>query len=499
MPSDADARKFAATFEPILLFHQDEQFFPMDPKWYIERCALWRAVPKFDDKVNWGEPPRLLYPRLPQIPQNKIAALASETAGGAFTWLGDASMDLGVGTVPAGEAPPPPEERFLDFVGWESTMPPNKRVTATSQNRHAALDPGEYADASVDSRPWYYVEFLTNDDLQEFTKSRSPNGLDLFHLVASNDRLNKPQVLLYHLFYPMHQEVLQGCEDAGEGRFFGTYGGEWACIAVLIDSTNEGRFIGLTSRNVGDPNIVGEEEARVGMTVSPWGMVQRVGIHPKIFVSRGTHGNYLTSGTHQITAFTGGIDLSTGSCGAVETLDDVIAGEVVISPAVPPDETSIWVALLKFFLTPGGLSEYWIGAEMNSDTVGSPEQDASPTQPAADEAAGAPFGKIISPENLIFPEILQASSVVYWNVSPYQAPAPDLPDLREYDFVVDRSKQVWWEPRRATQDSNPLEGPGWLGRWGPRVTNDPHNRRAGMKCPDFLLMFLEGVAIAMNK
>jgi hypothetical protein len=30
------------------------------------------------------------------------------------------------------------------------------------------------------------------------------------------------------------------------------------------------------------------------------------------------------------------------------------------------------------------------------------------------------------------------------------------------------------------------------------VTNDPFNRRAGGKCPDFLELFLEAIAIALN-
>ena len=35
----------AKRFEAILLFHPDETFFPIDPKFYLERSALWSSKP----------------------------------------------------------------------------------------------------------------------------------------------------------------------------------------------------------------------------------------------------------------------------------------------------------------------------------------------------------------------------------------------------------------------------------------------------------------------
>jgi hypothetical protein len=85
-----------------------------------------------------------------------------------------------------------------------------------------------------------------------------------------------------------------------------------------------------------------------------------------------------------------------------------------------------------------------------------------------------------------------------WNVSPFMAP-----DGRNYDFIVDRSQQVWWGPRSTPADvsSDPaaLTPAGFTGRWGPRVTSDPNNRRAGGKCPNFLLMFLQAIAVKLTQ
>ena len=128
MGNPADAATLAGSFEPILLFDINESFFPIDPKWYLERCALWRATMPFDNKANWGQPP--------QIRKGMIAAIngPKEVAGGK-TWLGTAGDDFGITTLPTQQQPPPTEEHFLEFVGWEPVATPP--VTPTSNNRQA--------------------------------------------------------------------------------------------------------------------------------------------------------------------------------------------------------------------------------------------------------------------------------------------------------------------------------------------------------------------------
>jgi len=483
-------RRLAKKFEPILLFHQDEKFFPIDPKWYLEQCALWPAVANFTDKANWGELPSSPFPHAPRIQKATIAALVGEAAPTA-RWLGETGAAFGVGPAPDREVPPPAEEFFLEFAGWEPvTAPP---VTASTNNRHAALDPAEYIAPLATSRPWYYVEYLDNADLLALTQNRTPNGLDLTRVVATNPNLKSPRALLYYFLYPLHQESLEGCEAAGEGASFGTYGGEWSCVAVLLDNDSVPLFIGLTSRNVGAPSVISGDDRRVGMTVFPWTAVNAVTTatgeqHPKIFVSLGTHGCYPSPGPHIVTPFSGGNDLSRGSCGAVETLDDAIAGDITI-PGTPSDMTPTWVMIVKFgilVLVPWGL------VEVSDDHFGSPDTLVEPSKTPTDQTGGPAFGKIIRPNGLSFPETSSAAAVVDWQVERQL-----LPNNRAYDFVVNRPSQVWWTPRRRTK--SPVEGAGWFGRWGPRVTNDPFNRRAGGKCPDFAAMFLEAIAIAVNQ
>ena len=61
-------------------------------------------------------------------------------------------------------------------------------------------------------------------------------------------------------------------------------------------------------------------------------------------------------------------------------------------------------------------------------------------------------------------------------------------DRRETDPNL---QQVWWPSDTVHH--------GYDGRWGPRVANDPQGRRAGMRFPDFALMFLQALARELSK
>jgi hypothetical protein len=213
--------------------------------------------------------------------------------------------------------------------------------------------------------------------------------------------------------------------------------------------------------------------------------------HAKVFVSVGTHGHYV--GTvppdHVVTPFWGDNDPTRGSCGVVETADDVLAGDIVTVPGedatgIVSTATAIAKALL---LVPGWI---WLIVEGTSGHFGSPPEYAAPDVTATDVTGGPAFGVILRPNGLPLPEAAGAVVVLDWNVDRYAAA-----DKRVYDCVVSRPAQVWWTPR--TNIASRIEGPGWSGRWGPRVTNDPNNRRAGGKCPDFLEIFLEAVALTL--
>jgi hypothetical protein len=68
---------------------------------------------------------------------------------------------------------------------------------------------------------------------------------------------------------------------------------------------------------------------------------------------------------------------------------------------------------------------------------------------------------------------------------PWSADQGLIIDGRTYDFIVNRENQVWW----PSDDGHS----GYRGRWGPRVTNDPLARRAGMRFPEFWRTFFVGL------
>ncbi|MCC7367761.1 MAG: hypothetical protein IT306_05030 [Chloroflexi bacterium] len=477
MSINPEAVTLAKRFEPILLLHADERYFPIDPKFYLERCALWRSAPGSDKKADWGEAPRTVFPRRPQIAKGKIAGLKDEASGGTV-WIGEPSNLV---IREAEQDRPPSEDRFMELDGWEPSVPSPNEVTATSNNRHPSLsDPERYATALQGAKPWYYVEYFNNQQLLREFGQRTPNGLDLFRVIT-NARLSAPKLLVFHFFYALHEEPLRGCEEAGEGQTFATFAGEWTSVAVLLNSANEPLYIGLTSRNVGDPTSVPTEEHRLGMIVRPWKDVERIGEHPKIYVSRGTHGNYLTTGLHDAQPFTpGDIDISQGTCAQIEALDDVIAGGE--AETIEGESGSPGIIVLKILGSMVVLpATPWLIGEDMWGTFATEIPAIEPNRKPRDETGGPLFGLILKPDGVFVPEQASAQRTVAW---PTAMPAEGV--RPRYDFVVDRETQAWWPPLGAN--------PGYVGRWGPRVTNDPKRRRSGMRCPTFSLMFLQALA-----
>jgi hypothetical protein len=489
MSIDPEADLMAKRFEPILLFHPDEHFFPVDPKLYLERCALWRSKPRVrsffpggaaQEKQDWGEPPPTVLPRAPKLAKTQIAALEDEASGGK-TWIGDPSLAAVIPEPPTEQ--PPGEDWFLQFTGWEPFQTAPGEVTATSENRHPTLAPNLYDGALQGGRHWYYAEYFNNQQLLTGFGTKTPHGVDLFKLIDPSGPLSAPRLLVYHFLYALHEEPLRGCEKAGDGQTFATFAGEWTSVAILIDSGNNPLYIGLTSRNIGDPtSILSDgstlfEENRIGMSVHPWEEVDRVGEHPKIFVSRGTHGNYLKPGLQPLRPFTpGDVDLNQGTCGDIELLDDVIAEDVEV---IMEKEVNIGILITFGLFTSGVVPLFFRKICEGSSFHDGPGTD--PNRMPQDETGGPLFGLILRPGSLFVPESASAQTTEDW-----QTKTPEPTDKPRYDFIVDRETQLWWPPRGASR--------GYPGRWGPRVTNDPKQRRSGMRCPPFALLFLEGVA-----
>jgi hypothetical protein len=471
-----DKIRIARKYEPVLYFHLGERFFPCNPKVYLEHAALWTASPAFDQRQNWGKASSALF-REPILGKNQISAMdtANELQGGR-TFLGS-KADGNSFLVSTKD-----RELFLDLAGWEDS----EDVATGAENRFASLDRVEEKYKTVpalkSSQNWYYADVMDRQEVSELERFKSLPNFEAFKVM---DLLGAyPIIVVYQFFYPAHEEPLEGCEYWGAGKQFSSYAGAWTSVAVFLNGENNPQFIGLSSRNV-SPTDPKDEESRVGMRALPWSEVDTLGGHPKLFVSRGTHGSYEKIGNHKVFPKTSSdFDASTQHCGNVEDLDEVISG----GGGKGEKDADIGILLLKIIPTLG-LGYFWAAAEGATSEFGT--DPPSPTNPPEDQASdGTAFKRIIAPQSLIaagIPEASAAEGEGRDGVLPWAAREFESPEARKYGFIVSRSSEIWW-PTLINQQ-------GYQGRWGARVAHDPKTRRAGMRMPEFWLLFLRAIAV----
>ena len=457
-PDPASVAALAAQFEPVVFFHSSEKFFPSDAKSYIEKCGLWGAATPFDAKASWGS--------APLIPNVKIET----TPSAAPTYLGSA-VNL---------VDNPGAERFFDLSGWKDAAGvAEQTVTATSKNTYSnrnavaalyASDPTLKA-----SRFWYHAELFDNGRLRRLLSTATPDLVK----VLDNTELNGPALLCYYFFFPAHEEALASCPNV-EAKEFGSFAGEWACMALLLgqDGADKPSFIGQTGRLLSPiPGVSlppqtddGQDAARrVVMKVNKFADTALIDGHPTLFVANGTHSLYLQSGTIAVTY---PADSRPYSCGRAE------------GPP-PPNEPSpsqhggaLFYAKLLLAIQFAAVVRVPIAVAMimleGAKPYGGVEVVGGP--PAGDNAmpdvTGQPgSNQFVRPKSVPPQNVIGAGT----ELGTWQS------------TVVDRGKQVWWPG-----DS---PGSGYRGRWGPRVANDPFGRRAGMRFPAFWRMFFLSYAI----
>ena len=516
--------EIANRYAPVLYFHPDERFFPSDPKTYIEHCTLWRTRAPATTTADWGEEQPSQYPKSPIVGQQGISAVQGSTEPGSSKWLGD--------LLPAGSA----EDRFLGLRGWQDS---GFEVSDTSENRFASLDEVERLYANTDdldnSRFWFYAEVFDTAYLYG-VPGEEQQVVGELNPIALLDRLNDPRLVLYHLFYPAHEEPLEGCENWGAGRQFASFVGEWACVGVLEQGVysdagiligHRPTHLGLTQRNTGVLTGLGNDK-RLAMTVVPWASVSFLPDAPdsaRIVVARGTHSMYsdITNTDPRVVApFTSeNFDISRDSCGRVEQLDDTLGKlsemteEIYLPPHdLPPIDAEMVLVKLASALAGiatglgyiGGLGVGYEGVLELITTFGSSFAGVIPaTTTPAPPPASTPtdvtptpekFGIVIGPDGVVVPGAGGAHKT--WRTSEMSAPGGFItaPSGRTYGFIVDRPTQVWWPSGNSQTDTGVQFTVGYDGRWGLAVTHDPRSRRSGMRAPQFWRLLLTGLALA---
>jgi hypothetical protein len=486
-------------FEPILYFHKDEMFFPSDAKRYLEYSSLWSAEVPFDDQTSWGGKGNP-FPRQPLIAGGHIAAFKNELRtpdlGGPDTFLGE-EQTTGFPFLASDDK----RELFLSLSGWQDN--PGDSITPTSPTKHAALDwlaelyngpKTTSTDLTVlnpalqESRFWYHAEEFSPDALKQMAGQAVVTSVNRGPFL---DQFTEPHLICYYLFFPGHIEGIPGCFDIPSGAVFGNFAGEWASIVILLDRVDQELrplFLGLASRSSKDA-IRKDDEKRVAMSIIEWAKLTTftdAPQHVRVFVGLGTHSLYLEPGPTELKPLNP-LDPAYQFCGSLEewqAWNDAHKG----APG------HLAAAMLKavsglVFGLPGELAGMAWGLMedgplwKDSDTVHSP-----PAPSLSDQApAEGDFGNVIHPIDFVPPDV-GGGTPIPW---PVQDTIMDPFTRRTYSIIVDRRtpnedlRQIWWP---GVQNKA-----GYLGRWGPRVSQDPSARRAGMKFPDFAGMFLDAL------
>jgi hypothetical protein len=479
-----DVESLARRFEPILYFHRGEKFFPSDAKRYVEHAALWRSLFPIDQKGSWGAGPL--------IAQGSISALPAE----AGTFLGTQILYE------------PSELRFLELAGWKNkaeALEPTVTPTSDNSYSHHGVDPGDGGIATLynsedaaggnkilrESRFWYHAEGFDTERLRRLLGSvRAPELVK----VLDNAGLQNPALLCFYFFYPAHEESLADACTNVEAREFACFGGEWGCLAILLERDSDSvpfrpTFIGYSGRPVASAGAAQGGTSREVMKVSRFSAADRTDEHPKLFVARGTHSLYLepgNQGVHDVDTFAN--TLGSYDCG-VET-----------SKPGPSDLEQVWEAYIGLYVLLakmvmagfqfpglGHIAGAWWGMQEFLDSDSEP---VNHDQPAPDQGPSpGNLGRVLHPAGLTISEPGA-------HLQPWKSARDVSVDGRRYDFIVDRARQVWWPGDTPTTGFE--GGPGYRGLWGPAVTNDPHRRRSGMAFPDFwksfFLAFADGKA-----
>ncbi|MGE2814716.1 hypothetical protein ACQI5H_06145 [Mycobacterium heidelbergense] len=465
-------------FEPVLFFHPDEKFFPVDAKSFVEHCALWTSTAPFDDKSTWGGAPGTAFPRKPQVEAGHLSAVP----GPGLTYKFDEILGKGK------------DNRFLEIGAWkDKTETAEPAVTEDSENVYANRDKIDdlFKNEFEASRFRYQAEV--------FTASRLKN------IIGSDVNLTKtlalranPKLLCYYLLFPAHvQSVGADTCSAVEAQEVACHAGDWHCIAILLEGEGDDpagytpKFLGLTGSRPKAVDVGGgqleyrphqfDEENRTVIKVEQWksGQPATTDGHPRVHVSLGSHSLYIQGGEVEVDPFSA--NEAPRNCGIMDGPGPVSPPPADDDDASDRDTEELAAIIAKFIggLVTGFFVQGWAAAEIEALAIynrpfGVGDTPASDDAPNSDQIPSAGDGKTLLPAGLRVPDA--GNDVESWRAQ----------GDTSIGSVVDRPTQRWWP-----DDDNER---GFWGRWGQQVTSDPLGRRSGPRFPNYAVMFIQALA-----
>ena len=541
--SKEQKRTLAATYEPILIFHPEEKFTPVNPRIYMESCAMWCTEPGSGDAIhskdNWGDcSGQSSFPRTPLIEQSNLSTDPSDADPSDPVYIGERDDHGRPQYLASGD------ERllWLDTTGWkrdtdEWVVPSwTTDVTEDSANREVSIDGAqdqyqswreETEDGTRPAVDWYSAEVIDLNELEELIVHSS----EAVTLDSLKNVIEEALVIWYYFLYPAHQEVTRGCERiAGVGRH-GNYEGDWTAVGVVIhregwlsllediaddgdldvdhDRIPEPEYVGFGRRSKGliesaDVDIA-KRTFRPKMEIDRWNEVGRKqGTHPMVYVTRGSHNNYRTAGEKSPPSS----DLSDATCEVIEgaertaseTMEKADEGveeaeellDDVRDAAVTMSKVAAGAGIGAAF-GPGGAA-VGAGAGAVSGIVEASQSSVDLDSDEDGDGNGGLFDRggvdaddasdqTASEDD--FGVVLAPANLVSQLESEFTANQVRSWTGDMSDRIVDRREQRWWPttPEVTDDDGRPIQG--YDGRWGVLCQTDPADRRSGIEFPLF--------------
>ena len=510
-------------YAPILIFHPEEAFTPINPQAYLRRAALWKGQPPTDRKKDWGIVTEG-WPRRPTIPKGGISVDPHEDVEGLADMDGDGVGEWYLGHKHADNIQQylrsdSEVEHWLDSAGWEDSQ----EVTAASENKrcnkNGAIE--KWREMEGGSRvwsDWYSAEVLETTDVERILLTIPEiNGNSINKIVK--ELLGDVWIIWYYFLYPIHEEYLRRCEQVFDTAWRGDYEGDWNAFGVVVRQTATFPWeqqsappqplyaaYGARLRGIAKDLLSGSDLFAQGMVVRPWDRVSCApnSTHPRVFVTKGYHNNYSTFGDKEPAqgVLIKAVPIDKLSCGVTEAIDEV-ANEIDESMQDVLETLKDAGVTLAKMVAGAGSGFGWGGplgaglgaiagaaagifeglATSNTDDIPS-EDIRKDLEREIGPKPGTPYGLVLKPDDVS---------------NPLLPPQPGHPELDESaaeirnwngtdaERLVVRSTQIWWPSDHMRR--------GYDGRWGVRCQDDPNNRRSGIAFPNFRAALLNDLAV----
>lgn len=453
-------------FAPVLFLDPADADFPVRPEAFIERSALWSARVPYDNKMLWGL--GMGSDRSPLLPRGD---LRFDPIHPVILEHGDAEL-------------------WFETAGWARDVD----VQAVTDNRTCnPATPDSPYQLDVDG-PWFYAEVGDDTTIAGWFNSdvvRRQVGLDWNDFVVA---VGPVRVICYYFLFARHLEAGVLARADGSLEQAASFEGDWACYVVVtrpVDDVPEHDtplLAGFSRARRGASGDFGGDFTQAMMELLPWDSVPSAGDHAGVKVASGTHNLYPLDRTQ---GDPGGVRPQWFDFGSsTSEPGNKMAQDMMESPATNASSAVVLAKVLGGLALLGPLGAV-VGAvagvaeatEIHEALDEKPElkpgEGAAPEWP---DDLEDPRDKLLEPESAqaivpqgradLVPALIgaDAAAVSFWMEDGERA-------------LVDRTQQLFWGDEITP-------GHSYQGRWGVRCSDDPFNRRAGGKFPEFRLQVL---------